>query len=309
MSQNLFDRRMLRLVADVCSIAFRRLRLVAAFSAVFVVAACSGQSDPWWDTQYEYRSGSNVSAGDVGRPRARPDDIRTTSRSTPNMRPSRNAGPTPADRPTAANGSGAGYYVVRRGDTVYSISTQHRVKQDDLRAANNIGADNSLYVGQRLRIPGGEGAGQNQVVDANGAPRPMEKPALDTPPPATGEFIWPAEGRIISRFGPKADGLHNDGINIAVPEGTPVKVAQSGVVAYAGNELRGYGNLLLVRHENGWMTAYAHNGELLVQRGATVTKGQTIALAGRTGSVQTSQIHFEIRRGSQAMDPMKVMSS
>ncbi len=123
------------------------------------------------------------------------------------------------------------------------------------------------------------------------------------------EIIWPVEGRIVSRFGPKADGLHNDGINIAVPEGSPVRAAQTGVVAYAGNELRGYGNLLLVRHSNGWMTAYAHNGELLVQRGATVTKGQTIALAGRTGSVQTAQVHFEIRRGSQALDPIKAMSS
>lgn len=308
MSQELHNcrgRLRLRSLADLCGFVFNRLRLVAAFSLVFFVAACAGNSDPWWDTQYEYRDGSNVSVRDVGRPRARPDDVRTSRASTANSRPSRSAGATPADRP---NGQ-AGYYVVRRGDTVYSISNDHRVRQEDLKSANNIGADNALYVGQRLRIPGGDASSGTQVADASGAPTPRGKPTLDTPPPATGQFIWPAEGRIVSRFGPKADGLHNDGVNIAVPEGTPVRVAQSGVVAYAGNELRGYGNLLLVRHADGWMTAYAHNGELLVQRGATVTKGQTIALAGRTGSVQSSQIHFEIRRGSQAMDPLKVMSS
>ncbi|MDF1624957.1 MAG: M23 family metallopeptidase [Parvibaculaceae bacterium] len=308
MSQKMSYRHVLQPLVEVGDLVFNRLRLAFIISTAFVVAACAGQSDPWWDTQYEYRSGSNVSAGDVGRPRSRPDDVRTTSNySRPASRPNRDARPTPTNRPVAR--TSAGYHVVQRGDTVYSISTQYSVKQDDLRSANGIGGDNAIHVGQRLRIPGGSTAGQSQIADASGAPRPRVKPPLDTPPPATGEFIWPAEGRIVSRFGPKADGLHNDGVNIAVPEGTPVRVAQSGVVAYAGNELRGYGNLLLVRHSNGWMTAYAHNGELLVQRGATVTKGQTIALAGRTGSVQSSQIHFEIRRGSQAMDPLKVMSS
>lgn len=124
------------------------------------------------------------------------------------------------------------------------------------------------------------------------------------PPSRSGGFAWPLAGRLVSKYGPKAGGLHNDGINIAAPKGTPVRVAENGVVAYAGNELRGFGNLLLVRHADGWMTAYAHLDRLLVGRGETVRQGETIATVGKTGAVDAPQLHFEIRRGSQAFDPL-----
>ncbi|MDF1846302.1 MAG: M23 family metallopeptidase [Parvibaculaceae bacterium] len=278
------------------------------------LASCAGSSDPWWDSQYDYRSypsasSSSNSSGPAARPRPRPQTTTASvrNRARPTARPATTSGPRSRDSIAART------HVVKPGETVYRISSMYKVEQGDLKSANGIGPDNSLRVGQRLSIPGDQSRDTRVAAaparPSTGAPTPRSKPPLATPPPATGDFIWPAEGRIISRFGPKADGLHNDGINIAVPEGTPVRAAQTGVVAYAGNELRGYGNLLLVRHSNGWMTAYAHNGELLVQRGATVTKGQTIALAGRTGSVQTAQVHFEIRRGSQALDPIKAMSS
>lgn len=292
------------------------LNRVGAVILLGFVAACAGSSDPWWDSQHDYRSGSNVSArtadaGPAPRPRARPqaaarprDRVQNTAQMTRNE-------DVATPRPAAPR-SGCGH-TVTRGDTVYGISSRYNVEQAALRAANGISANNSLRVGQCLAIPGRGNSSTTQIASAApvaaGTPTPRVKPPLDMPPPATGQFIWPAEGRIVSRYGPKEGGLHNDGINIAVPEGTPVVAAQSGVVAYAGNELRGYGNLLLVRHADGWMTAYAHNGELLVERGATVTKGQTIATAGRTGSVQSAQVHFEIRRGSQAIDPLKVMSS
>lgn len=112
-------------------------------------------------------------------------------------------------------------------------------------------------------------------------------------------FRWPARGRVISGFG-----NGNEGINIAVPEGTPVKAAEGGVVAYAGNELKGYGNLVLIRHDNGWVSAYANNGELKVKRGDTVTRGQTIAKSGQTGNVTSPQLHFELRKGSKPVDPL-----
>ncbi len=139
-------------------------------------------------------------------------------------------------------------------------------------------------------------------------PRAPKKP-IPAPPAATGRFIWPVRGKVISSYGPKANGLHNDGINIAVPEGTPVHAAQSGVVAYAGNELKGYGNLLLIRHSNGWVTAYAHNSKLLVKRGDRVVRGQEISLAGKTGSVVTPQVHFEIRKGAKALNPTGLIGS
>lgn len=132
---------------------------------------------------------------------------------------------------------------------------------------------------------------------------------LPTPDPMSGNsFRWPVQGRIISVFGTKPDGGHNDGIDVAVPQGTSVKAAENGVVAYAGNELKGYGNLVLVRHANNWVSAYAHNDEILVKRGDKVRRGQIIAKAGNTGSVSQPQVHFELRKGSRPVDPTKYMS-
>jgi murein DD-endopeptidase MepM/ murein hydrolase activator NlpD len=137
------------------------------------------------------------------------------------------------------------------------------------------------------------------------------------PPPTTNSvragnsglsFRWPAKGRIIAGFGPKTNGQTNDGINIALPEGTPVKAAEDGVVAYAGNELKGYGNLVLVRHADGYVTAYAHAKELLVKRGDPIKRGQTIARSGQTGNVDAPQLHFEIRKGPSPIDPMPHLS-
>jgi murein DD-endopeptidase MepM/ murein hydrolase activator NlpD len=127
------------------------------------------------------------------------------------------------------------------------------------------------------------------------------------PTGAMPSFRWPVHGRIISAFGSKPNGAQNDGINLAVPEGTPVKAAEDGVVAYAGNELKGYGNLVLVRHSNGYVSAYANASELLVKRGDSVKRGQTIARAGQTGNVSSPQLHFEIRKGSTPVDPVKYL--
>ncbi|BAT60357.1 murein hydrolase activator NlpD precursor [Variibacter gotjawalensis] len=131
-------------------------------------------------------------------------------------------------------------------------------------------------------------------------------------PAATGatsaSFRWPVRGRVVAGFGPKGNGEKNEGINLAVPEGTSVKAAEDGVVAYSGNELKGYGNLVLVRHANGYVTAYAHASELKVKRGETVKRGQIIANAGQTGNVSSPQLHFEVRKGSTPVDPMPYLN-
>ena len=131
-------------------------------------------------------------------------------------------------------------------------------------------------------------------------PAAEEKPSDAAHP----EFRWPARGRIIQGF---ANG-GNDGINISVPEGTQVKAAESGVVAYAGSELKGYGNLVLIRHPNGFVTAYAHNGDIAVKRGDQVTRGQTIAKSGQSGNVSSPQLHFELRKGSTPVDPTNYLA-
>lgn len=141
-------------------------------------------------------------------------------------------------------------------------------------------------------------------------PAPSQEVAVAPPPKAEsvlpkspGRFLWPVKGKLISAYGPKPDGLHNDGLNIAAAKGTPVVAADTGVVAYAGNELRGFGNLLLVKHADGYITAYAHLDRIDVERGATVKRGQAIGTVGQTGSVTSPQLHFELRKGSQAVDP------
>jgi murein DD-endopeptidase MepM/ murein hydrolase activator NlpD len=115
-------------------------------------------------------------------------------------------------------------------------------------------------------------------------------------------------GRVLAGYGVAAGGNHNDGINIAAPRGTPVSAVDAGVVAYAGNELRGYGNLVLVKHASGWITAYAHCDELLVKQGEKVNRGQAIAKVGATGGVSEPQLHFEMRRGKKAVDPREFLA-
>jgi murein DD-endopeptidase MepM/ murein hydrolase activator NlpD len=137
----------------------------------------------------------------------------------------------------------------------------------------------------------------------------VEAPAVHAEANAgTPSFRWPVHGRVIAAFGARPNGVQNDGINLAVPEGTPVKAADDGVVAYAGNELKGYGNLVLIRHANGYVSAYANASELLVKRGDTIKRGQVIAHAGQTGNVTSPQLHFEIRKGSTPVDPTKYLS-
>lgn len=167
--------------------------------------------------------------------------------------------------------------------------------------------------GRSTPVPQAETA-QPQVaaaptLPASAAP-PVADPQQDTvlPPRSGRTFSWQVRGRVLAGFGPTPDGLHNDGINIAARAGAPVIAAENGVVVYAGSELKGFGNLLLVRHADGWMTAYAHLDKALVKKGQKVTKGQAIGTVGSTGGVTQPQLHFEIRRGTQAVDPAKFLS-
>lgn len=136
------------------------------------------------------------------------------------------------------------------------------------------------------------------------AAAPAETPKLTG---GSGKFRWPVKGKIIANFGARPDKSHNDGIDISVPQGAEVMAAEGGVVAYSGNELKGYGNLILIRHDGGWVSAYGHNDELLVKRGDKVKRGQTIAKAGNTGAVDRPQLHFELRQDSKPVDPLPHM--
>jgi murein DD-endopeptidase MepM/ murein hydrolase activator NlpD len=142
------------------------------------------------------------------------------------------------------------------------------------------------------------------------AAKPPDKPADADPiraEDAAPSFHWPVRGQVVSGFGPKPDGLRNDGIDIAVPENTPIKAADDGVVIYSGNQLKSFGNLVLVRHSNEYVTAYAHAKEVRVKQGDTIRAGEIIGTSGQTGNVATPQLHFEIRKGSTPVDPMRLL--
>jgi murein DD-endopeptidase MepM/ murein hydrolase activator NlpD len=250
-------------------------------------------------------------------------------------------------KPAAVAAAGpSSVHFVNRGDTLLSIARRNNVPLAELARANNLGAGAPLKVGSKITVPGARNAAAPAAAPqpaavaaapAAAAPAapvkmavaaPVEKARLasatTTAPEAaaatespvkaaeaTGAlptFRWPVRGRVITSYGAKTNGKSNDGINVAVPEGTPVKAAEDGVVAYSGNELKGYGNLVLVRHSNGYVTAYAHASELLVKRGETIKRGQTIAKSGQSGDVSSPQLHFEIRKGSSPVDPLQFLN-
>lgn len=145
-----------------------------------------------------------------------------------------------------------------------------------------------------------QGQSQPRAQAERAPPREAARPARRMPP---GRFAWPVQGRVVSGFGSKGGGLVNDGLNIAAPQGTPVRAAAHGTVIYAGNGVRGFGNLVLIRHDGGWVTAYGHNERLLVRQGQTVRTGEEIARVGSTGAVASPQLHFQVRRDGRPVDP------
>ena len=202
-------------------------------------------------------------------------------------------------------------HTVVRGDTVYSISRRYGVDMSELTRLNGIGAPFTISVGQTLQLPPQTRA---PVVVAAAKPKKASgrkaapKPPTPPPPPLSGNgFVWPARGTVISRYGPKQGGRHNDGINIRLRKGADIRAAEAGTVVYAGNELKGFGNLVLVRHSGGWVSAYGHTDAIRVSRGQKVTRGQVIATAGASGSVNEPQLHFELRKGTRAVDPQKYL--
>jgi len=255
------------------------------------------------------------------------------------------AAPTSAAQPLAAPALAApaskvvaaapapSVHVVNPGDTLLSIARRNHVSVAELAKANNIDATAKLKLGAKLTVPAAKTSAAAQPAAASTPPASKMTAAAGTQQSArlvqattsvegVGEtpvkaadataalptFRWPVRGKVITSYGAKTNGKANDGINLAVPEGTPVKAAEDGVVAYSGNELKGYGNLILVRHANGYVTAYAHASELLVKRGDTIKRGQVIAKSGQSGEVASPQLHFEIRRGSQPVDPLQFLN-
>jgi murein DD-endopeptidase MepM/ murein hydrolase activator NlpD len=228
-------------------------------------------------------------------------------------------------------------HTVERGETLYSISRRYNVDTRSLALLNGIARPWTVWPGDEVLLPP-LARDQSRTV-AQAAPKkpppvaakPVSKPtskatvarnevedkpiqlaktspAISQPriaeaPAGKSDFIWPVSGPLLRGFGAGADGARNDGVNISVPAGTDVRAAGAGEVVYAGDELVGFGNLVLIRHAGGWISAYAHSDSLLVKEGDLVNQGQVIAKAGTTGNANTPQVHFELRKGKEPVDP------
>lgn len=219
----------------------------------------------------------------------------------------------------------AKYHTVAKGDTLYNISKRYNVDVTTLSRFNNLQTPYTLSIGQRLAIPGSVGSSgtdytptpaKSQTASSSSfsfwkSPTTTKKTTKPIATPVTkyrkNKFAWPIRGTVISHYGTIGKGRTNDGINIKTKLGAEVKAADSGRIAYAGNELKGFGNLILIKHDDGWVTAYAHNDRLFVKKGQRVSKGEKIAAAGSTGSVNTPQLHFEIRSGKKALNPLSYL--
>ena len=187
--------------------------------------------------------------------------------------------------------------------TIEQRAQAFRIDIDDLITGTEPAARQKSKT-KPLSSPMAQNSSTQSAVVGPATPLPRPLPALPTSAPV---FSWPVDGRILSSFGPKPGGRYNDGINLKATAGSIVRAAADGVVAYAGDAVAGFGNLILIKHADGWVTAYAHNQGLLVERGTRVRKGDPIARAGATGSVDEPQVHFELRRGRTAVDPVKLL--
>jgi murein DD-endopeptidase MepM/ murein hydrolase activator NlpD len=254
------------------------------------------------------------------------------------------AGPSGVGGKPASGGKGpgpaGGTYVVKSGDSLAKIAKENGVRIEDLKAANTIDKA-GIRIGQTLNMPHGGAmptdpiktasiAPQKPVVKAapvQAAPQPTPVKADAGPAPVStqsvgdvekksdvaadapegtgiGKYRWPVRGAVIAAYGANVDGNRNDGIDISVPQGTPIKAAENGVVIYAGNGLKELGNTVLIKHDDGTVTVYGHADQLSVTRGQKVQRGQTVATSGMSGNAKQPQVHFEVRKSASPVNPM-----
>lgn len=233
---------------------------------------------------------------------------------------------TPAQAPAAAS-THVFYHTIESGESLYSIARRYSVTTQAIVEANNLESPDRIFVGQRLAIPGRPDlvsvtptaapvvepqVPAREEVIATASTEPAETVAPQAPqqipatPQTTGadKFRWPAQGRLIADF----RASRGTGINIELPEGAGIHAVENGTVIYTGDTVEGYGNLVLIRHADGYVSAYAHLKEISVSRGQVVNRGDIVGSAGMTGSVTRPQLHFELRQGATPIDPIPLLA-
>jgi murein DD-endopeptidase MepM/ murein hydrolase activator NlpD len=295
-------------------------RALAVALIGLAVCGCSGGPDRFDGRGYSQTTGSippgqRFASASVRPPLPIPEAPLTAAVATPR------GGLRNSDRPDGAAVRAARLraHPLAPASSPIEISKQDGSARAAVAKTNNIShpprSDQVVARNQNGTVQGKRGpviAGQPPVAPAERAPvappdlpnsMSASKPTEDAP-----AFHWPVRGQLIAGFGSTINGQQNHGINVAVPEDTSIRAAEGGIVVYAGSQLKSYGNLLLVRHPNGYVTVYAHAKQLLVKSGDEIKRGQVIAKSGRSGDVDTPQVHFEIRKASAPIDPMPYLS-
>ena len=198
-------------------------------------------------------------------------------------------------------------HKIKKGETIYSISRKYGVDRYYLSKINNIKFENKIFAGEMLIIPDNNKKANFSKKESLKTEKKITKRA-DSTLDSTVNFIWPVKGKIILKFGEISSGFHNDGINIESKIDKPVAASADGKIIYTGNEIPGFGNLVLIKHKDNWITAYSHLNRINYKSGYIVKKGEKIGTIGKTGNVNSPQLHFEIRRGKKAFNPIKYLS-
>jgi murein DD-endopeptidase MepM/ murein hydrolase activator NlpD len=192
---------------------------------------------------------------------------------------------------------------VRSGETLSEIARRLDVGVTELAQANGVREPYRLYAGQQLKVPHGNSPGTTTVTLGDDQPRTLRLATGAAPPLKGDDFLWPVNGKVVGGYGPIDQWRRRDGIDIAARRGAPVLAAQDGIVAYAGDGIPGYGQMILLRHDQGYITTYAHNATLLVEVGDMVERGQVIARVGDSGGASQTMLYFELRKGREPIDP------
>ncbi len=216
-------------------------------------------------------------------------------------------------------------YIVKKGDNIYSIAKKTNTSFTELVNSNNLKKPYNIYVGQKLKLSSNTTEQKNKTESSkkvNKLERVKEETEIKAEPVVSKKkqeptknnsngsmFIWPVKGEIIKKFGKQDDGSFHDAINIKSAQGAKIQAADAGEVAYAGNELKGFGNIVIIKHKNGWLTVYGHCDSINVKVKDKVEKGQAIAVVGKTGNVNEPQLYFSLRKGRTTMDPLKYLTN
>ncbi len=218
------------------------------------------------------------------------------------------------------------YHIVQSGDTIYSISRMHKMSINNLYELNDLSPNSGIKVGQKIRVyknnnsdyadaglKNASSVKEGQILTEDNKQKGTKysenkaiddkKNLLEKPLDKIPNFLWPALGEVVLKFGPKSQGMHSDGITIKLPSSVVVKASEDGVVAYVGNEIKGYGNLAIIKHANGWITAYGHLSNIKVKVGQKVKRAEIISESSSETSGKASQLYFSIRKGRDAVNP------